>query len=142
MPDDNTPRNFSNKLSWQISQSSQLSHFYILQYKKNGHRASTTQFVETGATTANTKYPQLHQMKWTKTRSSRMVYDVSGSLNRVDDYQPWPKEGDSENCTAARDRNGCSNGLIAGFDQVTNTLLRVLPMYRDFPNTACSLRAA
>jgi hypothetical protein len=135
VPDDNMLWNFSNKLSWQVSPNSQLSHFYILQYKKNGHRASTTQFVETGATTANTKYPQLHQAKWTSTRSSRMVYDVSGSLNRVDDYQPWPKEGDSENCTAARDRNGCSNGLIAGFDQVTNTLLRILPTYRDLPNT-------
>ena len=64
-----------------------------------------------------------------------MVYDVSGSLNRVDDYQPWPKEGDSANCSAAEDRNGCTDGLIAGFDQVTNTALRILPTYRDLPNT-------
>ena len=128
--------NFSNKLSWQINQSSQLSHFYILQFKKNGHRASTTQFVETGATVANTKYPQLNQVKWTNTRSSKMVFDVSGSLNRVDDYQPWPKEGDSANCTAAADREGCFDGLIAGSDVGTNTLLRILPTYRDLPEHA------
>jgi hypothetical protein len=135
VPDDNMLWNFSNKLSWQLGTNSQLSHFYILQFKKNGHRGSTTQFVETGATTANTKYPQLHQVKWTNTRSSKMVYDVSGSLNRVDDYQPWPKEGDSANCKASEDRNGCFDGLIAGQDVGTNTLLRILPTYRDLPNT-------
>jgi hypothetical protein len=135
VPDDNMLWNFSNKLSWQMGQNSQLSHFYILQFKKNGHRGSTTMFVETGATTANTKYPQLHQVKWTSTRSSKMVFDVSGSLNRVDDYQPWPKEGDSSNCKAAEDRNGCFDGLIAGRDVGTNTELRILPTYRDLPNT-------
>jgi hypothetical protein len=64
-----------------------------------------------------------------------MVWDVSGSLNRVDDYQPWPKEGDNANCKASENKFGCFNGLIAGQDQVTNTLLRVLPTYRDLPNT-------
>ncbi len=135
VPDDNMLWNFSNKLSWQINQNNQLSHFYILQFKKNGHRVSNAAFSETGATTANTKYPQLHQVKWTSTRSARMVYDVSGSVNRVDDYQPWPKEGDTTGCTASENRSGCTNGLIAGFDQVTNTALRVLPTYRDLPNT-------
>ena len=142
VPDDNMLWNFSNKLSWQVSPNSQLSHFYILQFKKNGHRASTTQFVETGATTANTKYPQLHQVKWTNTRSSKMVFDVSGSLNRVDDYQPWPKEGDSANCTAAQDREGCFDGLIAGMDLGTNTLLRILPTYRDLPNTRAFIQGS
>ena len=135
VPDDNMLWNFSNKLSWQVGRNSQLSHFYILQYKKNGHRTSNAAFSETGATTANTKYPQLHQVKWTDARSSRLVYDVSGSVNRVDDYQPWPKEGDSANCSASANKSGCTNGLIAGFDQVTNTALRILPTYRDLPNT-------
>ncbi len=135
VPDDNMLWNLSAKVSWQASQKSQLSYFYILQFKKNGHRASTTQFVETGATVRNTKYPQLNQVKWTSARSAKMVYDVSGSLNRVDDYQPWPKEGDSANCKASDSRFGCFNGLIAGQDQVTNTLLRILPTYRDLPNT-------
>jgi carboxypeptidase family protein len=135
VPDDNMLWNFSNKLSWQMTDKSQLSHFYILQFKKNGHRASTTNFVETGATTANTKYPQLHQVKWTSSRSSKMVLDVSGSLNRVDDYQPWPKEGDTAQCSASKNKSGCTDGLIAGFDQVTNTALRISPTYRDLPNT-------
>ncbi len=71
-----------------------------------------------------------------------MVFDVSGSLNRVDDYQPWPKEGDSANCKAADSKFGCFNGLIAGMDQVTNTLLRVLPTYRDLPNTRVFLQGS
>ena len=135
VPDDNMLWNFSNKLSWQVSQNSQLSHFYILQYKKNGHRTSGAAFSETGATTRNTKYPQLHQVKWTTAKSARFVYDVSGSVNRVDDYQPWPKEGDSATCSFAVDKEGCTDGLIAGFDMVTNTALRILPTYRDLPNT-------
>src|SRR5207245_8540305 len=120
--------NFSGKLSWQTTQKSQLSWFYILQFKKNGHRVGGAAFSETGATTKNTKYPQLHQVKWTSSRSSKMVLDVSGSLNRVDDYQPWPKEG--------------KEGMIAGFDQVTNTLLRILPTYRDLPNTRVVLQGS
>jgi len=135
VPDDNMLWNLSAKVAWQTTQKSQLSYFYILQFIKNGHRASTTQFVETGATVLNTKYPQLNQVKWTSARSAKMVWDVSGSLNRVDDYQPWPSEGDSPNCKSADSRFGCFNGLIAGQDQVTNTLLRVLPTYRDLPNT-------
>lgn len=142
VPDDNMLWNFSAKVSWQMSQKSQLSYFYILQFKKNGHRASTTSFVETGATVANTKYPQLNQVKWTSARSSKMVFDVSGSLNRVDDYQPWPKEGDSANCKAKDSKFGCFNGLIAGMDQVTNTLLRILPAYRDLPNTRVFLQGS
>jgi hypothetical protein len=142
VPDDNMLWNLSAKVSWQMSQKSQLSYFYILQFKKNGHRASTTMFVETGATVRNTKYPQLNQVKWTSARSARMVWDVSGSLNRVDDYQPWPKEGDSANCKASENKFGCFNGLIAGQDQVTNTLLRVLPTYRDLPNTRVYTQAS
>jgi hypothetical protein len=71
-----------------------------------------------------------------------MVFDVSGSLNRVDDYQPWPKEGDSANCKASVNRTGCFDGLIAGFDQVTNTDLRILPTYRDLPNTRVFLQGS
>ncbi len=135
VPDDNLLLNFSFKLAKQLRGSSQLSWFYIAQHKINGHRASTTQFVETGATTHNPKWPQLNQVKWTTPVRSKMVFDVSGSLNRVDDYQPWPKEGDTPACEASKSKFGCTNGLIAGLDQVTNTLLRVLPTYRDLPNT-------
>ena len=142
VPDDNMLWNYSNKLSWQVNESNQLSHFYILQYKKNGHRVSNASFSETGATTANTKYPQLHQVKWTSTRSARMVYDVSGSVNRVDDYQPWPKEGDTTSCTSKANKEGCTNGLIAGLDQITNTALRILPTYRDLPNTRVFLQGS
>src|SRR2546428_3267342 len=142
VPDDNMLWNFSGKLAWQQSQKSQLSWFYILQYKKNGHRGSTSNFIETGATTTNTKYPQLHQVKWTSSRSSKMVLDVSGSLNRVDDYQPWPKEADTSKCSSSVNRSGCTDGLIAGLDSITNTALRILPTYRDLPNTRVFLQGS
>ena len=141
VPDDNLLFNVSGKVAWQVNNSSQLSWFYIVQHKVNGHRASTTSFVETGATVRNPKWPQLHQVKWTTPLRSKMVLDVSGSLNRVDDYQPWPKEGDTPDCESAKSKFGCTNGLIAGFDQVTNTLLRVLPTYRDLPNTRVYLQS-
>jgi hypothetical protein len=142
VPDDNLLFNVSGKVSWQVSHSGQLSWFYIIQHKVNGHRASTTQFVETGATTRNPKWPQLHQVKWTTPLRSKMVLDVSGSLNRVDDYQPWPKEADTAACTSAANHFGCTNGVIAGVDLGTNTLLRVLPAYRDLPNTRVFLQSS
>jgi hypothetical protein len=142
VPDDNFMWNFSGKLAWQMSQPSQLSWFYIIQRKVNGHRASTTAFSETGATTYNPKTPQLHQVKYTRAFGAKMVLDASGSVNRVDDYQPWPIEGDTPGCTAAVNKNGCFDGLIAGFDSITNTNLRILPTYRDLPNTRVFVRGS
>jgi hypothetical protein len=115
VPDDNDLANSSSKIAWQVNPSSQLSYFYTLQHKVNGHRASTTMFVESGATQRNVKLPQVHQLKWTSTPSSHMVFDVSTSVFRVSDNFHWPKEGKDND--------------IAGFDQVTNTLLRILPTY-------------
>jgi hypothetical protein len=115
VPDDNDLANSSSKIAWQVRPSSQLSYFYTLQHKVNGHRASTTMFVESGATQRNVKLPQVHQLKWTSTPSSKVVFDVSTSVFRVsDDFHP-PKEGSMDS--------------IAGFDQLTNTLLRILPTY-------------
>jgi hypothetical protein len=142
VPDDNFMWNFSGKLAWQMSQPSQLSWFYIIQRKVNDHRASTTAFSETGATTYNPKTPQLHQVKYTRAFGAKMVLDASGSVNRVDDYQPWPIEGDTPGCTAAVNKNGCFDGLIAGFDSITNTNLRILPTYRDLPNTRVFVRGS
>ena len=120
MPDDNCLWNSSSKLAWQVNPTSQLSYFYTIQRKVNGHRASTTMFVQSGATTRNDKTPQLNQVKWTSSLRSNMVVDVSGSLNRNRDWFTWPKEA--------------QDGDIAGFDVVTNTLLTVLPTYRDQEN--------
>jgi hypothetical protein len=71
VPDDNLLFNVSGKVAWQVNRSSQLSWFYIVQHKVNGHRASTTQFVETGATVRNPKWPQLNQVKWTTPLKSK-----------------------------------------------------------------------
>jgi hypothetical protein len=132
VPDDNDLFNSSSKAAWQVNPSSQFSYFYTIQHKVNGHRASTTMFSESGATTRNIKLPQVHQLKWTSTASSKLVFDASTSVFRVEDTFLWPKEGDTPTCIGADNQANnipCTNGLIAGFDQVTNTLLRVLPTY-------------
>ena len=132
VPDDNDLFNSSSKLAWQVNPTSQFSYFYTIQHKVNGHRASTTMFSESGATTRNIKLPQVHQLKWTSTLSSKLVFDASTSVFRVEDTFLWPKEGDTPTCIGADNRANsipCTNGLIAGFDQVTNTLLRILPSY-------------
>jgi Carboxypeptidase regulatory-like domain len=115
VPDDNDLFNSSTKLALQLTKSSQLTWYYDLQHKVNGHRASTTMFVESGATQRNIKLPQVNQLKYTTTLSSKFVLDASGSVFRVSDNFHWPKEA--------------KDGDIAGFDQVTNTLLKVLPTY-------------
>ncbi|MCM3879438.1 MAG: carboxypeptidase regulatory-like domain-containing protein [Vicinamibacterales bacterium] len=115
VPDDNDLFNSSSKIAWQVNSTSQLSYFYTIQHKVNGHRASTTMFVESGATQRNEKMPQVHQIKWTSTPNSKMVFDASTSVFRVSDEFTPPKEGKMD--------------MIAGFDQVTNTLLRILPTY-------------
>jgi hypothetical protein len=120
VPDDNFLWNNSNKVAWQVTPSGQLSYYYTIQRKVNGHRASTTQFVESGATQRNDKTPQLNQAKWTSPLMSKMVLDLSASLIRNRDWQVWPKEAKAD--------------YIAGFDQVTNTLLRILPTYQDTEN--------
>jgi hypothetical protein len=132
VPDDNDLFNSSSKFAWQVNRSSQFSYFYTIQHKVNGHRASTTMFSESGATTRNIKLPQVHQLKLTSTPSSNLVFDVSGSVFRVEDTFLWPVEGDTPTCVGSDNRANdvpCTNGLIAGFDQVTNTLLRILPTY-------------
>lgn len=132
VPDDNDLFNSSSKLAWQVNPTSQFSYFYTIQHKVNGHRASTSMFSESGATTRNIKLPQVHQLKWTSTPSSKLVFDASTSVFRVEDTFMWPKEGDTPTCIGANNRANnvpCTNGLIAGLDQVTNTQLRVLPTY-------------
>jgi hypothetical protein len=116
VPDDNFLVNGSITIDWQVTRNSQLSYFYTMQRKVNGHRGSTTSFVESGATTRNDKKPQVNRVKWTKPFSAKLVIDAASTLSRVSDTNSWPKEA--------------SGDAIAGFDQVTNTVLRILPVYR------------
>ena len=115
VPDDNNLFNNSNKLAWQMTKASQLSWFYSIQHKINGHRASTTNFAETGATLHNVKRPQVNQIKWTSTISSKFLMDASTSVFRVSDNFHWPKEAKDD--------------AIAGWDPITNTELRILGTY-------------
>src|SRR5205823_10570613 len=116
VPDDNFLANASGKLAWQTSPTNQISYFYTLQHKGNGHLGvGGSTFVQSGATTRVDKWPQVHQVKWTSSLSTKMVMDISASRLHIPESFSWPKPA--------------KDGDIAGFDQVTNTLLTVLPTY-------------
>jgi hypothetical protein len=115
VPDDNNLFTSGTKLAWQMTKAAQLTWFYSIQHKINGHRASTTNFAETGATLHNVKTPQVNQLKWTSPISSKFVMDASTSVFRVSDNFHWPKEAKDD--------------AIAGWDPITNTELRILGTY-------------
>lgn len=117
-PDDHYLYTTNNKVAWQVSQSTQLSYYFTLQRKVNGHRLGGS-FADSRASNSNNKYPTVHQTKWTSTRSSRLLFDASSSVFLVDDRftrQPDVQMGD-----------------IARFDQVTNTATLALGTYSNNP---------
>ena len=115
--DDNLMWTTGSKVSWQVNQTSQLSYFNNLQYKLIGHRSGGGTFADSNARNLNDKYPDVHQLKWTETIGSAMVFDMSVSRFRADDNfrkRPEVKEGD-----------------ISHYDSVTATYTVALPTYRD-----------
>jgi hypothetical protein len=117
-PDDHYLYTTNNKVAWQMSQSSQFSYFFTLQRKVNGHRLGGN-FADSRASNSNNKYPTVHQLKWTKSQSSQLLFDASTSHFLVDDRfsrQPDVQMGD-----------------IARFDQVTNYATIALGTYSNNP---------
>jgi hypothetical protein len=117
-PDDHYLYTTNNKIAWQINQKSQLSYYWTLQRKVNGHRLGGS-FADSRASNSNNKYPTVNQVKWNLSPSSRMLFDASTSIFLVDDRftrQPEVQMGD-----------------IARFDQVTNTATIALGTYSNNP---------
>ena len=117
-PDDHYLYTTNNKVAWQIDQTSQFSYYFTLQRKVNGHRIGAN-FADSKASNNNNKYPTVHQVKWTNSRSSRLLFDAATSHFLVDDRfsrQPDVQMGD-----------------IARFDAVTNYALLALPTYSNNP---------
>ena len=117
-PDDHYLYTTNNKVAWQVSQDTQFSYFFTLQRKVNGHRLGGN-FADSRASNSNNKYPTVHQVKWTKSQSSRLLFDASTSHFLVDDRfsrQPDVQEGD-----------------IARFDEVTNYATIALGTYSNNP---------
>jgi Carboxypeptidase regulatory-like domain len=117
VPDDSYIWNNANKVAWQVDSSSQLSYFNTIQRKVEKHVADPGVFQEIGATTHNGKTPHVHQVKWTSSLSSKMVFDASASSMTVNDvYNPPPE---------------AAPGAIAAFDQLLNTQMGVAPTHRN-----------
>ncbi len=117
-PDDHHLYTTNNKVAWQINQTSQFSYYFTLQRKVNGHRLGGS-FADSRASNNNNKYPTVHQVKWTHSRSSRLLFDAATSHFFVDDRfsrQPDVQDGD-----------------IARFDSVTNTATLALGTYSNNP---------
>jgi hypothetical protein len=117
-PDDHYLYTTNNKVAWQMDQKSQFSYYFTLQRKVNGHRLGGS-FADANASNNNNKYPTVHQVKWTSSRSSRLLFDAATSIFQVVDHfsrQPGVQDGD-----------------IARFDSVTNTATIALPTYNDNP---------
>jgi hypothetical protein len=117
-PDDHHLYTTNNKIAWQINQGNQLSYYWTLQRKVNGHRLGGS-FADARASNNNNKYPTVHQTKWTSSRSSRLLFDASTSIFLVDDRfsrQPDVQIGD-----------------IARFDSVENYARVALGTYSNNP---------
>jgi hypothetical protein len=117
-PDDHYLYTTNNKVAWQVSQDTQFSYFFTLQRKVNGHRLGAN-FADSRASNSNNKYPTVHQVKWTKSQSSRLLFDASTSHFLVDDRfsrQPDVQDGD-----------------IARLDEVTNYATIALGTYSNNP---------
>ena len=118
VPDDHYMWTTNNKIAWQMGRSTQLSYFFTVQRKVNGHRLGGT-FATAAASNNNNKTPTVNQVKWTSTLASKMVFDVAGSVFRAVDRFSRQEE--------------VQDGDIASFDSVTNTATIALPTYRDNP---------
>jgi len=122
--DDNWLRDWTAKVSWQISRKDQLSYLYYMNNKGQPHRGAglATDFTDSRARYRNDKYPNLTQVKWTSMLSSRAVLTVAGSvMTGIDRYLPV---------------EGVENGDIPRMDNVLRTfdtaqiVYYLNPMYR------------
>jgi len=112
--DDNWMWTSSEKVSWQVTKSAQLSYFNNLQYKIIGHRGGGT-FGDSRARQYNFKYPDVHQVKFTTPIGTKMVFDASYNRFRADD------------CFCMRPEIGI--GDVATNDSTTSSQTTALPTY-------------
>jgi hypothetical protein len=115
--DDNKMVTYSGKLSWAPSGSSQLHYTYLYSNKQRFHWAgnSINDFWESAATRKQELEPHLNQVRWTKTLSSRMVMDISGS--NIKNYQP------------RREAEGVTSTSLPAFDSLRRANLGANPVY-------------
>jgi hypothetical protein len=86
--DDNKMVTYSGKLSYALDKSSQLHYTYLYSNKQRFHRSgnSLTDFWESASTHLQELEGHVNQGRWTKTLSSKMVMDLSGS--NIKNFQP------------------------------------------------------
>ncbi len=115
--DDNKMVTYTGKLSYALSTSSQLHYSYLYSNKQRFHRSgnSLTDFYDSPATHLQELEGHLNQGRWTKTLSSKMVFDLSGS--NIKNYQPQTP------------RPEVQPGAIARFDSLRRTFTTAQAVY-------------
>ncbi|MBI4471564.1 MAG: TonB-dependent receptor, partial [Acidobacteria bacterium] len=120
--DDNRITNGTLKLSYQLTDASQLHYTYSRNLKYRFHRR-TTAFSEDAASRFQDQWADIYQLKWTSTVSSRIVTDAGVSLQTgPSPYLPKPEA----EAAAAR-------GLFPRTDQATNALTVMNQSYSSQP---------
>jgi Carboxypeptidase regulatory-like domain len=115
--DDNKMVTYSGKVSYATSTSSQLHYTYLYSNKQRFHRSgnSLTDFYESAATHLQELEGHLNQARWTKTLSTKMVFDLSAS--NIKNYQPQVP------------RPEVQPGAIAQFDSLTRSHMVAQEVY-------------
>jgi hypothetical protein len=116
--EDNLKWTLSEKVAWQMSKSAQLTYFNNLQYRRVGHRPILGTFADSNSRALNSKYPDVHQVKFTTPWRSHMVLDASFSQFRYDDnWRPEP---------------GVGLGTVSHYETTTDAYTVAQPTYPDW----------
>ena len=111
--DDNMMYMLSDKVSWAVSSNSQIHVNYLYGMKRRFHfnGNATTDFAESAATSNQTFWAHIPQVKWTTTVSPRLLLDVSGSF--------------AVSAAAIPPQPGTKPDAVAGYDVLTQTNMTV-----------------
>ena len=116
--EDNIKWTISEKVSWQMTRSAQLSYFNNLQYRRVGHRPLSGTFSDSNSRALNYKYPNFHQVKFTAPWRGRSVLDVSWARLRYDDlWLPQP---------------GVAPGTVSRYETTSDGYVGANPTYPDW----------
>jgi Carboxypeptidase regulatory-like domain len=126
--EDNLKFTFSEKAAWQMTRSTQLTYFNNLQYRRVGHRPILGTYADSNSRAFNSKYPDIHQVKFTSPWRSHVVLDASFNQYRYDDnWSPEP---------------GVVPGTVSHYETTTDAYIGAQPTYPDWKDRRDSAYAS
>jgi len=126
--EDNLKWTLSEKIAWQVTKSAQLSYFNNVQYRRVGHRPLVGTYADSNSRAFNTKYPDIHQVKFTTPWRSRFVLDASFNQYAYDDnWSPEPE---------------VAAGQVSLYETTTDAYTGAAPTYPDWKDRRDSAYAS